>query len=153
LFTAWSTNPENRAVYVGSLDSKSKKLLMLAESKVLYSDPGFVIYLRQGTLVAQPFDPNKIEFTGEAFPIAQGVLYAPANGTAAFFASNQGTIIYRKPADDPQTGAPRPLMWIDRSGASQNVGTPVNGGDIRLSPDGKFVAFGSFLAGNADVWL
>src|SRR4030095_11527441 len=51
LYQVGSTKPENRAVFIGSLDSKSRKRLMTLESKAIYSPPGFILFLQGQTLM------------------------------------------------------------------------------------------------------
>jgi hypothetical protein len=94
LYLAHSANPENSAIYVGSLDSKDTKLLLNASSFVLYSPPGYLLFLRE-TLMAQPFDADRLALTGDAFPIAEGVQFNPANDRAAFAVSENGVLAYR----------------------------------------------------------
>ena len=55
LFLAWSSKAENRAIYVGSLDSNARTRLMSAESMPVYAPPGFLLFLREGNLFAQKF--------------------------------------------------------------------------------------------------
>jgi hypothetical protein len=76
LFQAWSEQPENRAVYLGSLDSKTRTRLMTGESKALYVPPGFILFVRNRTLMARPFDADRRRFIGEAVPVAENVAYA-----------------------------------------------------------------------------
>src|ERR1700730_9292345 len=95
LYFAHSQNTENSAIYVGSLDSKDTKLLLNASSFILYSPPGYLLFLREGTFMAQPFDADRLGLTGEAFPIAEDVKFNPANSRAAFAASENGVLAYR----------------------------------------------------------
>jgi Tol biopolymer transport system component len=161
LYTAWSTQPENRAIYVGSLDSKSRKRLMTAESKALYAPPGFILFLRAQTLMARRFDADRLEFTGDAVPVAENVAYNPQLGQSAFYASEEGTLIYRKGSVVERPGT-RQWVWMDRAGnRSGTIDLPLTANiDVRLSPDGTRVAYfdgGSeaFLlgSGSGDVWL
>jgi Tol biopolymer transport system component len=160
LYTAWSSQPENRAIYVGSLDSKTRKRLMTAESKAVYARPGFILFLRSQTLMARPFDADRLEFTGEAIPVAEEVAYNPQLGQSAFYASEEGTLIYRKGRIAQGQGTWR-WSWMDRTGkTSGTIDVPLNlNADLRLSPDGKQVAcfdggVGFFFGGGlADVWL
>ena len=71
--------------------------LMTADSKAIYVESGFLLFLRDRTLMARPFDADRIEFTGEPRQIADNVLYNPLSGAAAFYASDGGTIVYRRP--------------------------------------------------------
>ena len=159
LYTAWSAKPEDRAIYIGSLDSTINKRLMVAESKAIYSLPGFILFMRAGTLMARPFDADRLEFTGEAVPVAENVAYVPTSGQSAFHTSDEGTLIYR--SGSAQTGAPRQLSWMDRDGASQPVGAPLYTTDLRLSGDGTRVVFyeaatleaATLGFGNPDVWI
>jgi Tol biopolymer transport system component len=161
LYTAWSTQPEHRAIYVGSLDSKTRKRLMTAESKALYVPPGFILFLRSQTLMARRFDADRLEFTGEAIPVAEDVAYNPQLGQSAFYASDEGTLIYRKGSIVQGQGT-QGWYWTDRTG--KPIGTirlPLNvNADLRLSPDGKQVAYfeggtGGLVASGvpADIWL
>ncbi len=112
LYLAWSNaKPENRAIFIGSLDSKSRTRLMTAESNATYSQ-GRLLFLRGDTLVAQPFDSDRLQFTGDA--LALGVRVAKvAQQVGAFSVSDTATLIYREPG----TGAPtRQFLWMDRGG-------------------------------------
>jgi serine/threonine protein kinase len=154
LFQAWSESPENRATYIGSLDSKTRTRLMSGDSKALYAPPGFILFVRDRTVMARPFDPRRQAFSGDAVPVAESVAYAQNNGAAAFYASDEGTLIYRRGA--PVTAsATRRWVWIDRTGKTSNqLGQPHNGSHPRLSPDGKKVAFHDSVIGrNSDVWI
>jgi len=137
LYQTGSTKPENRAIYVGSLDSKDRKRLMTSESKAIYSPPGFILYRQDKSLMARPFDANRLEFTGEAVPIAIDIAYD--QGLSAFYASTEGTLIYRT---QEAMVARRQWYWEDRSGkTSSPIGTSLISLHVRLSPDGKRFAF------------
>jgi Tol biopolymer transport system component len=157
LYTAWSAKPENRAIYVGSLDSKTKKRLMTAESKTIYAS-GFLLFMRDRALMARPFDITRLEFTGEAKPVAEDVAYNPIIGQSAFYASENGTLIYRR-ATAPLANQQQ-WSWVDRRGKTTGtVNIPANAvPDFRLSPDGQRLVFFNFVApaldqNNVDVWI
>src|SRR5262249_42814219 len=147
VYTAWSNKPENRALYLGSLDSKNRVRLMAAASKVIYSTPGFLLYLRNHTLMAQPFDVDKLQITNGAMAIAEDV---PGS---AFYASSEGTLVYQR--DIAQTTARRQWLGMDRGGKTiSRIGASRNAPLVRLSPDGKRVAFSQAVAGAAeDLWV
>jgi eukaryotic-like serine/threonine-protein kinase len=137
LYTAHSRNPENSAIYVGSIDSKETKLLLNANSFALYSPPGYLLFIRAGTLVAQPFDANRLELRGDASPIAEGVQFTPGNGGGAVAVSESGVLAYRVAPANAQTE----LLWVDRKGGEQPLPTPPHAyRNPRLSPDGQRVA-------------
>ncbi len=60
-------------VVVGSLYSTETAPLINADSQALYSPPGYLLFVRQGTLMGQPFDAERLQVTGDAFPIAEDV--------------------------------------------------------------------------------
>src|SRR5262249_22550728 len=88
LYEAWSTKPENRAIYIGSLDSKTRTRLLPEASMAIYVSPGFILFLRERTLFARAFDAVRLQFTGEPIPIAEDIVYNPDSGRAAFAASD-----------------------------------------------------------------
>jgi len=73
LYSAQSSKAENNAIYVASLDSKGKKLLLNVSSNPVYAFPGYLLFHRQGTLMAQPFDADRLQITGEAVSIVEGL--------------------------------------------------------------------------------
>ncbi len=132
-------------VCAGSLDSKETKCLMNADSAALYAPPGRLLYLRAGTLVAQPFDAQRLTISGEAVPIAQDVLdfSASANGVLAYTAGTSGQAALQ-------------LQWFDRSGKKLGtVGQAALYSNPALSPDGTRVAVGirETGTGNRNLWI
>ena len=139
LYFAWSNaKEENRAIFIGSLDSPSRTRLMTAESNALYSR-GHLLFMRGDTLVAQPFAPDRLQFTGDA--VSLDVRVAKFGGElGAFSVSDTGTLIYREPRDETPT---RQLVWIDRNGKTVRATDDQfsMGPGLRLSPSGKQIAF------------
>ncbi len=142
--------PENNAIFVGSLDSKDRKLLVKANSNPAYVPPGYLLYNRPGTLMAQPFDADRLQLTGDAVPIAEGVAFNPFGSIADFSASDNGVLVYRGGGG----AVPLTLAWVSRDGAAQALAaTPHNYTFPRISPDGKRVAVGIEQAGSGQVWV
>ena len=137
LYTIIASNSQNSGIYVGSLDSKDTKLILKAHSSPLYAPPGYLLFNRAGTLLAQPFDADRLELKGDAIPIAEGVQFNGANGKAAVAVSSNGVLAYRL----VPTAAQNKLVWVDRKGAEQPLATPPHAyRNPRLSPDGERVA-------------
>jgi eukaryotic-like serine/threonine-protein kinase len=91
LYLAQSPN----VLWVGSLDpSEPPKRLRNSDSRGIYAS-GHVLFVSQGILMAQKFDADSLELSGEAAPVAEDVVSAAGNGRAAFSASNDGTLVYR----------------------------------------------------------
>jgi serine/threonine protein kinase len=134
------TAPNTQApfpVRVGSLDEPGKpgKEVARAYSNAMFAG-GHIFYLRENTLMAQPFDADRLQTTGEALPIAEHVpsFSLPARD-AAFAVSSSGLLVYQSGGDAGRTR----LLWVDRSGKElSSLGEPVQTAiDLQLSPDGK----------------
>jgi len=130
-------------IYVTELGQAPSRRLLDADPGALYVASGHLLFVRQGTLFAQAFDPVRLALTGTPFTVAEQVAGASA--------SSAGTIAYRSSA----TGALRQFVRFDRSGGEiGTVGDSVatNLSRPSLSPDGKRVAV--YRGGNGqDVWL
>jgi serine/threonine protein kinase len=151
LYLARSAQSERTGIYVGSLDSKEVKWITSADSNVSYTRPGYLLFVREGTLMAQPFDVDKLEVKGEAFPIIQRIRYISDIALAGFSVSSDGVLVYT-------TGNPVPnqLTWFDRSGKQLGtVDPPAAYSRLRLSPDEKRVAVerSDSPAYYRDIWL
>jgi eukaryotic-like serine/threonine-protein kinase len=145
VYVAAGSKPEVR---VGALDSTDDKSLFAANSRVVYAPPNHLLFLRDGTLMAQPFDPQKLSLIGDVFPIAQQIAFNAGNGGAAFSASTNGTLVYRANA----AGTTTELTWFDRSG--KNLGIVRAKGNFqqpRLSPDQSRVVVTH--GDTHDIWL
>ncbi|HVH26654.1 MAG TPA: protein kinase [Vicinamibacterales bacterium] len=150
LYLAWSTQAEGRTIYVGSLDAKDRTRLFAAQSKAVYAEPGFLLFHREGTLFAQPFDARRLTLTGEPVRIADRVSYGN-DGAAGFDASENGELIYRAASDIGQTLR---LTWVDRSGnVIEQLGEPGGYRGVDVSPDGKRLAVHRHDGEGGDVWV
>jgi Tol biopolymer transport system component/tRNA A-37 threonylcarbamoyl transferase component Bud32 len=137
LYTIYTSNPENRGIYVGSLDSKETKLILKGPSFATYSPPGYLLFNRAGTLLAQPFDADRLELKGDAIPIAEGVQFSAVDGKGPVAVSANGVLAYRL----VPTAAQNKLVWVDRKGAELPLTAPPHAyRNPRLSPDGQRVA-------------
>src|SRR4030095_9419128 len=128
--------PENSAIYVSSVDKQEPKRLLQVHSSVAYAAPGYLLYVRETTLMAQPFDAEKGELTGEALPMAEDAARNPLNGRAFVSVSDNGVLALRQGAV-----VRNQLIWFDRTGKQLGVLTPPgNYSAPALSPDQKTVA-------------
>ena len=115
LYYVRSPNPETNGIYVKSLDSDDARRVMSASSNVAFAKPGYILYARDGVLVAQPFNPDRVETTGEPLTVAERVDQFPESGVAAFSASQSGVL--NVPGDKGGGGEPASVGRPSREAA------------------------------------
>ena len=98
-FLFWGGNPDapnapNTGIFLGALDSTEAKFLVQADSNALYAPPGYLLYLRGETLMAQPFDAGSLKLNGDAFPLAEHVPSPAAYRLGFFTVSRPGLLAY-----------------------------------------------------------
>ncbi len=151
LYTTRNARQEHWGVSMASLDLPvGTPLVERTDWSAQFAPPGYILFLRAGTLMAQPFDLNRTSITGEAITVA-GDVGVTSTGYAAFSASDTGVIVYAK-----HIGLPGELRWFDRSGnPAGTVGTPAEYLDFELSPDERTIAVSRVdpKLTSADVWL
>jgi serine/threonine protein kinase len=115
---------------------KNPRVVAPMQSSVQYVDPGYLVFAREGTLLAQRFDSESGRVAGEPFSVAEHVRYLLSTGNASFAASRSGTIAYQSQEDVSR------LTWIDRTGRElETVGTPGLYREISLAADGRKLLF------------
>jgi eukaryotic-like serine/threonine-protein kinase len=140
-----------RGVYLGSLDSSAATRLLAADTQGAYVAPGWLLFVHQGTLLAQRFDLARRMLSGEPITVADSVAVEPITGAGAFSTSDVGVMAYR--AGRPSLTR---LSWFDRSGnALGTLGSAEQAGlsNLRLSPNGRRVAAERTLQNETDLWL
>jgi eukaryotic-like serine/threonine-protein kinase len=109
-----------------------------------YVPSGHLVYVRDGTLMAVPFDLRGLRVTGTPAAIVKGVMQAVGTsflsvsetGAAQFSVSNTGVLVYLPSAPVPEQL--RSLVWVSRNGTVTPATVPSGPfGGPRLSPDGK----------------
>ena len=152
LFFVRSGKVENTGVYIGSLDSKETRQLLPNVLSAVYAPPGFLLFLRNETLMAQPFDPNALKLTGEQVPIGEQVAFNSGLGRGSFSVSENGVLAFR--TGGGQIDQP---LWFDRTG--KQMGSLAEPGvyfNLALSPiDEKQIAVDRTdpQTGTNDIWL
>jgi eukaryotic-like serine/threonine-protein kinase len=153
LFLARNAQPENSAIYEGTLDSKETTRLLQAHSSMAYASPGYLLFVRENTLMAQGFDPDTLQLKGDAFPVAEHTVRNSISGRAMFSVSENGVLVFR--AGGGMTS--NQLVWFDQSGKQLGVLTPPGSYNApALSPDEKKVAVSrlDLQTGTLnDIWL
>jgi len=125
-------------IYVGSIDTPGHTRLLNTTSSGTFAEPGYLLFLRDGTLMAQRLDIETLGVVGEAFPIAERVgVYN--NFSSVFSVSRTGVLAYASGTGG--VGSDRQLAWFDRAGKLlERVGSAIPITDVALSPDGQRAA-------------
>jgi serine/threonine protein kinase len=144
IFLVRSTQPDRTGMYVGSLDSPDIKRIGNDYSRAVYSRDGYLLFARDGSLFAQPFDLRAKELKGTAQQIAPHVKYHPGSD-GAFDVSDNGVLIFRELEDLPVTR----VQILDDTGARLGPIAPIGAyRHPRFSPDGQRVVVESQEVGN-----
>ena len=139
--------PEERGIHLGELDSLDSRRLLDSEGPAVFAAAsGCLFFVRDGKLLAQPFDPRRLELGPEAIVIDDR---APLGNALA--ASPSGPVVYRTPTPASDQ---RQLVWLDRAGTETRrvVYTDTMSLGPALSRDGRRVALFRNTGGNVDLW-
>ncbi|HEV8486662.1 MAG TPA: hypothetical protein VGV87_24160, partial [Blastocatellia bacterium] len=140
-----------RELRVGSLDSDDSKLLLSVYSNAVYAPPGYLIFRREATLMAQRFDADKLAVAGDPFPIAEDVGFDATSFQGFFSVSDNGVLVYHSGA-----AGKTQFTWVDRTGKELGiVGEAADQGDLQLSPESARLAFRRVESrtGAINIWL
>jgi serine/threonine protein kinase len=155
LYFAHGSTTADSGIYLAALDSKDKdkdrKLLLRNDSNAIYAAPGFLLFVRDNTLVAQRFNPRSLALEGEAKPIADHVAVNTDTWRSVLTASASGELLYQHGA----AGGGSQLVWYDASGKPGEPVLPENADYYRptLSPDASRLAFDLENNGVGDIWV
>ena len=150
LFQALAPTGKMRELRVGSLDSRDVRAIAPLVSRFEYAEPGYLVYVRDNALFAQPFDAKKAALFGEPTLVAEDVHHFFGPGHAAFSVSQAGVIAYQA------AKTPVRLVWLDRRGKELGVlGQPAVVDFVRISPSGNRVAANveDSRFGTSDLWV
>lgn len=160
LYLVISNQLEHTGIHVGSLDSPKSKFLVKTAVNAAYAPPGYLLYVQDRTLVAQNFDADRLELTGEPTsitgeptPIVEGIDRLGGGSRFALFSvSRTGVLVYRSGSSDSSH-----LIWFDRKG--EQLGTIGQVGSSYavpwFSPDERRVAVSGSApdSGSGDIWV
>jgi Tol biopolymer transport system component len=149
LFWAQGT-PETAGIYLASLDGGAPTRLTAADAEGAFLPPDWLVFVRQGTLVARRLDVAHRTLTGDPVTVADRVAVDPT-ARAGFAVSAAGLVAFRGGG-----GVVRRPTWFDRMGKVVGVvgdPDPNTPNYPELSPDGRRVAMTRVTQGNLDIWL
>jgi Tol biopolymer transport system component len=151
LFVLLRGMPQVPSVALFDLETREHRVLVEQGGAAIFVATGHIVFIRGTTLMAVPFDVDRLTVTGEAVPVLEGV--SPVN----WGLSRNGTLAYVR--DDVDAAIPATLVWMNRAGrpvgsaVSQPIENPRN---LRLSPDGKRVALisgGGRAPVGGELWI
>jgi len=143
-------NPEQSAICSATLDQPLQKTCLVrtgfngAYATAYAGRPGYLLWVREGTLMAQPLDEKRWRVLGDALPLVQGVATHPGFSLADLSVSDNGVLFYG-------SGSGQQMTWLGRDGKLLGTaGFPGLWSSPRISPDGKRVAATQEGSG---IWL
>ena len=142
-------------VVVQSLKSSQRKVVWSGGSAAAYVPSGHLVFAVRSTLMAIPFNPEKLELHGGPVPVLEGVLRGGIGvGSAQYAFSKDGTSIYVPGGSAANPAADRTLALVDRRGNVQRLGLPPRPYyHPRFSPDGKRLVVGTDDGNEAVIWV
>jgi serine/threonine-protein kinase len=153
-FSRW----DETQVWVYSRSTKRSKLLIEGAADARYASTGHLLYVREGALLAVPFDAKRLEITGGPVGIVPDVMQAAYaqnqiadGGAMQVSVSNSGTLVYI--AGGVHSPPEFSVVEVDRSGRVQPLPIePKPYRTLRLSPDGTRLAL-STIGRERGIWL
>jgi hypothetical protein len=149
LYFALNQDPDMSGIYVQELGSQVRTLVLKNGSRGVYASD-YLLFAREGVLLAQRLDIKRLMVLGEPLPLADDVNTNESNGRAAFHVSEDGVLVYRGGI----FGTVRQLAWYDRQGKRlASVGEPTRFRGLSLSPDEKYIAFARGEKNGSNIWV
>jgi serine/threonine protein kinase/Tol biopolymer transport system component len=141
-------NPDYGQIAVLSLATGERRVVLEGGTNPRYAASGNIVFARAGAILAAPFDLSRLEVTGPAVTLVEGIRIEEW-GAAQFALSPEGTLVYA-------SGGPAwigKLTWVDHQGISKPLVAPAKAyGPVSLSPDGQRLTV-SIAGGSSDVWV
>jgi serine/threonine protein kinase len=149
LFFARSNTWEHIGIYVQSLKTGEKKLVLRGRTNAVYASPGYLLFMRDESLMAQPFSLRQLKLTGEPAVIAEAQI--DASFMKGDFSVSRDVLVYNASSS---SGDSR-LVVTDRSGMQLSVAADAGHFSApSFSRDGKQIAYTQRDAnGDKNIWV
>jgi len=142
--------PDEAGLRISSLDGKENRRVLADQSSAVIA-PGRLLFVRDKSLMAQPFDMTRGEALGEAFPVADGVSRTTNIVYAPLTASETGVLVYQR---GTEADGGSQLTWYDRGGKMiGTAGNPDRIGDVALSADERSAVYTRVGGAKQNLWL
>jgi len=155
LYLVRSARPENNGIYVAASDGSGATRLISSLSSAIYAppldgSPGYLLWVQNGDLLAQPFDADTAALSGQPSSIAAGVRVIEAQLGTLASVSRTGTLAWAS-----ARAASGRFVWLDRDGRRRDP-LAIEEGDFyqpAISPDGTRFLYTRVVNGTADIYL
>jgi Tol biopolymer transport system component len=159
LYTAWSADASQRAIYAGRVGAKDRVRVLAAESNAVYAGNGYLLFHRGKALYAQSFDAKALTLSGEPSRVADELSFDEGDGRGHFAVSPNGVLTYFENRSGVGTvGTPEVvewhLAWATRTGqVLERPGASASYRGVEVSPDTKRIALHRHEAAGGDIWI
>ena len=141
-------NWNDAQIVVHSLETGERKVLIEDGRDARHLPTGHLVYVLDGTLLAVPFDAERLEVTGGPVPMVEGIDSASPSGASQFSVSDTGSLVYVSGQTTKRT-----LVWVDREGREEVLKVePRAFSHPRISPDGSRIAL-ALRDQEEDIWI
>ena len=141
LFYVFTEFQSENQVALFDFDTGEKRIL-LPGSSPQFASSGHLVFWREGSLWAVPFDPDGLEVIDEPVPVQNDVFEDGGFGWSPYAVADNGLLVYWS-AGSGSVGPRNTLVWVDREGNEEPLPVQVRPyNTLRLSPDGQRVAIG-----------
>jgi len=145
-----TTNWINPRLAVQSVGTGERRNLIQGGTNPRYAPSEHLVYAQGGSLMAVPFDSQRLTTTGAAVPVVEGVLQSAVTGVAQYGFSITGSLVY---VSGGLQSAQSRLVWVSRNGVEKPLAAPSHTFlGPRLSPDGRRLAVG-ITEQDSQIWL
>ena len=146
-------NYDRSAIEAVELATGQRHVVLTGASSARYVSTGHLLYARESSLYAVPFDVDRLATHGSPVKVLSGLNGDTTTGASHISIAENGTLAY---TPGSALAASNRLVWVDRKGVAQPLESPQGlYFDPQLSPDGTRVAvvWQTLTAGSGDIWI
>ena len=152
LYLARTAEYGQNTIYVQDFGSRRRVQILKNSTRGVFALPGYLLFTREGTLFAQPFDLKSLHLHGQPTGIVNDVTENVRLGESSVTVSETGVLIYRS----ARSASQGQLVWRDRAGRQlRTIGDPAAYRHVALSPDEKLIAITGLASSLAQssLWI
>ena len=149
-----SLNVGSGSIELLNLQSYESTPLIQNAFNAQYAGSGHIVFLRDTTLWAVPFDLDSLEIIGNEVPAVVGLESFAQRGAVSYSFSENGRLIYIQGNESSESASNRYLQWISRAGEIESIGVDIaHYGNIAISPNELELSLTLYDGINSDVWV